>query len=211
MSHVDATIIARHATIKGDLKLDGPAVIAGRVEGSIIGEEVEIAPDGIIEGDIHAAIIDVHGIVKGNITATRACRLGATANVQSQLKAANLSIAEGATFVGQVIVGAAASDDVALDAEEEKAAREDAAAISSVSRTINRIEALAAEVDNTIHTMNIAAPAPAAAAVAQIAPQVTVPAAPAAAPPIVTHGPEIRVFPQSVQTMQRAPRIIKAR
>jgi cytoskeletal protein CcmA (bactofilin family) len=208
MSHADATVIARHATIKGDLKLDGPAVISGRIEGSIIAVEVEIAPDGIIEGDIHAAVIDIHGSVNGNITATRACRLGATANVQSQLRAANLSIAEGATFVGQVVVGAAASATSAPEIEENEAAREDAAAISSVSRTINRIEALAAEVDNTLHTMNIAAPPPGPSAGAAIAATV---AAPAAGSPVVTQGPEIRVFPQSVQTMQRAPRIIKAR
>ncbi len=193
MSQVEATVIARHTSIKGDLKLEGPAVIAGRVEGSIIGEEVEIAAEGVVEGDIHAAVIDIHGIVKGNIMATHACRLGATASVGGELRAANLSIAEGASFAGQVIVGAAAQEEEAPEEMEETAAVQDqAAAISAVNKTINRIEALATEVDDSLRAVSIAAPAPATS-------------------PVVTQGPEIRIFPQTVQTMHRAPRIIKAR
>ncbi|HVT79636.1 MAG TPA: polymer-forming cytoskeletal protein, partial [Phycisphaerae bacterium] len=67
MSQADATIIAPHTSIKGDLKIDGNAVIGGRIEGSILADEIEITPDGQVEGDIHAAVIDIHGTVKGNI------------------------------------------------------------------------------------------------------------------------------------------------
>ena len=182
MSQPEATFIARHAFIKGDLHLDGPTVIGGRIEGSITAQErLEIAADGIVEGDIHGSLVDIQGTVKGNVTADRVCRLGATARVSGELRAANLAIEEGASFAGQVIVGAAAEADEDEDRHQEQ---HDSKAVAGA---INRIESMTAEVDQ----------------VAQIA--ATSSGTPQASP-------TIRVLPQAVQqTINRSPKIIKAR
>jgi cytoskeletal protein CcmA (bactofilin family) len=186
MSQTEATCIARHTFIKGELHLDGPTVIGGRVEGRIIAQDrLEIAVDGIVEGDIHGALIDIQGSVKGNVTADRACRLGATARVTGELRAANLAIAEGASFVGQVCVGAASESDE--DEADRDEMQETLAADQAVAGAVNRIESMATEVEQVAHI-----------------------AASAASVPAPT--PTIRVLPQVVQqTINRSPKIIKAR
>lgn len=183
MSQTEATVIARHTFIKGELHLDGPTVIGGRIEGSISAQDrLEIAADGIVEGDIHGTLIDIQGTVKGNVTADRACRLGATARVAGELCSANLAIEEGASFVGQVSVGAAVESQ-----EEETDHHEEQLASKAVAGAINRIESLTAEVEQIAQT-----------------------AATASTPP--QPAPTIRVLPQAVQqTINRSPKIIKAR
>src|SRR4051812_23238128 len=100
----ETTHIAKTTVIKGEVRLEGPATIAGKIEGNVHGKEVEIVQDGNVEGDIACGSIELNGNVKGNVTASKACKLGATARVAGELRTANLSIAEGATFTGQVFV-----------------------------------------------------------------------------------------------------------
>jgi len=102
------TLISAACIVKGELHLTGEARIAGRVEGRIEAADTLIIEAGAtIEADITAEVIDIHGTVKGNIIATRACRLGASARVSGEIRAANLAISEGACFIGQVYVGGA--------------------------------------------------------------------------------------------------------
>jgi cytoskeletal protein CcmA (bactofilin family) len=115
----ETTFLAAHTFFKGELHLAGPATIAGRVEGLVVSQDhLQIAAEGILQGDIEGVLVDIHGTVTGNILATRACRLGATARVNGELRAANLAIAEGACFVGQVHVGAEAVDESAAPMPE---------------------------------------------------------------------------------------------
>ena len=124
------TVIASHTLIKGEVQFTGPASVTGRIEGSVVAEDqLEVTNEAYIEGDVHASVIEIHGSIKGNILATRSCRLGPTAKVAGELRAANLSIAEGACFIGQVSVGS-------IESHEESAATE------SVS---HRLDALAAD------------------------------------------------------------------
>lgn len=106
MSEQEITYLAANTVLKGELQLAGPATIAGRVEGAITGENpVQILAGGTVEGDVQGTVLDVQGTIKGNILASQLCRLGATAKVSGELRAANLAIVEGACFVGQVCVG----------------------------------------------------------------------------------------------------------
>jgi cytoskeletal protein CcmA (bactofilin family) len=128
----ETTHIAKSTVIKGEVRLEGPATIAGKVEGNIHGKDVEIVQDANIEGDIACGSIELNGNVKGNVTASKACKLGATARVAGEIRTANLGIAEGATFTGQVFVGPTA------------APKGDSSESSSASAT-NRIESLSSE------------------------------------------------------------------
>ncbi|MCL2646394.1 MAG: polymer-forming cytoskeletal protein [Phycisphaerales bacterium] len=125
-----ATVIAAHTFIKGEVQCSGPATITGRVEGAVTAQDqLDISAEAYIEGDVQGAVIEINGSIKGNILATRSCRLGPTAKVAGELRAANLSIAEGACFVGQVSVGA-------IDAPNDTPATESVA---------HRLDALAAD------------------------------------------------------------------
>jgi cytoskeletal protein CcmA (bactofilin family) len=105
-SGVEKTVINARTVIKGEIFFAGPAVVCGRIEGQIRSEdELEITAEGSVEGDIIGAIVDIQGTVRGNVTASKTTRLGVNAKLIGELRAANLSIAEGATFVGKVCVG----------------------------------------------------------------------------------------------------------
>jgi cytoskeletal protein CcmA (bactofilin family) len=105
-SGIEKTVINAQTVIKGEITFAGPAVVCGRIEGQIRAQdELEITPEGSVEGDITGAIVDIQGTVKGNVTASQTTRLGAQAKLIGELRAANLAISEGATFVGKVCVG----------------------------------------------------------------------------------------------------------
>src|ERR1035437_2397192 len=135
----ETTHIAKSTVIKGEVRLEGPATIAGRIEGGIFGKDLEVIAEGTGEGDIQCAAIELNGNVKGNVTAAKSCKLGATARVTGEVRTANLSISEGAVFVGQVFVGGSA---LAKAHEGAAAAATSAEAVSvlagNVQNALNR-------------------------------------------------------------------------
>lgn len=180
--------IASHTSIKGELRFAGPAVVGGQVQGMIESTDaLEIGAEGVIDGNIHGVEVTIHGTVKGNVVATLACRLGPTARVAGDLCAATLEIAKGARFIGHVCVGedmAAAGAAVPGDVQAAADRAEEAAATRVVEATINRVE-------RVVNRME-----PAGAALTMLS---------------VPTMPEVQVLAEAVQTLQRAPRIIKAR
>jgi cytoskeletal protein CcmA (bactofilin family) len=138
----ETTHIAKTTVIKGEVRLEGPATIAGKVEGNIHGKEVEIVADANVEGDIACGSIELNGNVKGNVTASKSCKLGATARVAGEIRTANLGIAEGATFTGQVFVGPAA-------APKSESSESSSAAMTS------RIEAASSEESSSSSDMGV--------------------------------------------------------
>lgn len=120
----ETTIIANNTQLKGEITFGGPARVAGHVEGTIHAEDVlEITEEGTIQGDIFGTMIEIHGTIRGNVTASKTCRLSPSAKLAGELRAANLAIAEGATFVGRVYVGGEAG---ALEQENQQEAAEQA-------------------------------------------------------------------------------------
>jgi cytoskeletal protein CcmA (bactofilin family) len=100
------TAIAPHTSIKGELRCDGVARVAGRIEGNISANDtLELAPEALVTGDIRGTAVTIHGTVKGNVSAAQCCRLGPTARVAGNICTPDLAIAVGARFIGQVCVG----------------------------------------------------------------------------------------------------------
>jgi cytoskeletal protein CcmA (bactofilin family) len=192
------TTLAPHTFIKGELQFDGPAVIAGQVQGTIkAGAPLEIAAEGVLDGDIRGTAVTIHGTVKGNVVASQACRIGATARVAGNLCTANLAIAEGAQFIGHVCVGetdmpeaSAATTDAGMAGDMRPSnAAEEAEALQAVEATITRVEKVTTRREE---------------AASAVATTVAIPAAPMM--------PTIQILSENVQaTLHRAPRIIKAR
>ncbi len=196
------TAIAAHTSIKGELRLDGPGAIAGQVRGNVkAGAALEIAAEGIVDGDIQGTAVIVHGTVKGDIVAAQACRVGAKARVAGNICTAELVFDKGARFIGHVCVGetdvpmapagAAAPEGAAgeMGGIRPSDAAEEAAALHAVEATITRVEKAAARREE---------PAPASTTT------VSIPAAPAL--------PTVQILAENVQAaLHRAPRIIKAR
>jgi cytoskeletal protein CcmA (bactofilin family) len=141
-----ATTIASHTRIKGDVQFDGPAVIAGHIQGNILALDVlEITAEGIIDGNIQGPQVVVLGTIKGNVMAARECQLGATARVVGDLCTADLAISKGARFIGQLCIADDAAELGAAEAPRSEAPAaaipaKPAPAIQVVEATIQRVE-----------------------------------------------------------------------
>jgi cytoskeletal protein CcmA (bactofilin family) len=97
------TMIGQGLTIEGEITSDEEVVIAGTVRGKLAAEgPVVIDAGAIVEADIVASSLSVGGQVTGNVAATERVDLLAGGRLIGDVKAARLTIADGASFKGNV-------------------------------------------------------------------------------------------------------------
>jgi cytoskeletal protein CcmA (bactofilin family) len=100
---VAATVIGRGITIEGEVSSDDEVVVAGTVRGRLEVEgAVTVEADGMVEADIGAQSVSIGGNVTGNVTASERVDLLAGGKLIGDVKAARLTIADGASFKGNV-------------------------------------------------------------------------------------------------------------
>jgi cytoskeletal protein CcmA (bactofilin family) len=128
--HGGKDILSSDVEIKGSIKFQKELLIDGKVEGDINSDGVlTVGENAEIRGEIKTKSITVYGKVQGNITVAERCELKSKCVLQGDLKAARLTIEEGATFIGksEVTSGAfsaksAARPEVVRSSEPIKAA-----------------------------------------------------------------------------------------
>jgi cytoskeletal protein CcmA (bactofilin family) len=100
---VAGTIIGSGITIEGEITSDEDVVVAGTVRGKLSAEgPVTVDTGAVVEADIAAASLSVGGNVTGNVTASERVDLLAGGRLIGDVKAARLTIADGASFKGNV-------------------------------------------------------------------------------------------------------------
>jgi len=103
--------------LEGTLRTDDNIRIGGTVTGSLhAGGKVVVAPEGRVEGDLHADVADIAGHVKGDLHVTTRLLLTSTARVEGTITTGRLIVEEGAEFDGECTMGRIkASGDNALN------------------------------------------------------------------------------------------------
>jgi cytoskeletal protein CcmA (bactofilin family) len=100
---VAGTIIGQGITIEGEITSDEEVVVAGTVRGKLnVDGPVTIDAGAVVEADIGATSLAVGGTVTGNVTASERVDLLSGARLIGDVKAARLTIADGASFKGNV-------------------------------------------------------------------------------------------------------------
>jgi cytoskeletal protein CcmA (bactofilin family) len=95
---------------KGDLSADEDLVIQGRVEGSITHtQNLTVGVQGTVKANIRAHSIVVEGSVTGDLRAEKSIFVRQNAKVLGNIMAPSVSILEGASFSGNIDMGATAS------------------------------------------------------------------------------------------------------
>jgi cytoskeletal protein CcmA (bactofilin family) len=91
-------------TVQGKVISTHDLTIDGRVEGTIeLGnQQLTIGPAAEVKANLAAQAITISGSVTGNVTATRAVDLRATASVQGDIVTPRLVMAEGAVVHGRI-------------------------------------------------------------------------------------------------------------
>ena len=97
------TIIGQGITIEGELTSDEEVVVAGTVRGKLnVDGPVTIDAGAVVEADVGASSLSIGGSVTGNVTAAERVDLLGGARLIGDVKAARLTIADGASFKGNV-------------------------------------------------------------------------------------------------------------
>lgn len=98
-----STVIAHGITIEGDLTTDEDVVVQGTLRGKLTSRDaVAIEHGAVVEADVASTSLAVGGQVTGNVTATDRVDLLAGGRLVGDVRAARLTIADGASFKGNV-------------------------------------------------------------------------------------------------------------
>ncbi len=104
-THEPASILGPSLRFKGELHADEDLLIRGHVEGSIThSQRLTICRDGHVKADIQGQVIAVEGTVEGDLNASTSVAVMETANLTGDVRSPSVSIVEGASFNGNVVM-----------------------------------------------------------------------------------------------------------
>ena len=97
------SVVGAGLIIEGEFTSDEPVVVEGTVRGTLTtSEAVTVGNDGVVEADLSALSVSVSGQVTGNVSASSRVDIQAGGRLIGDVKAARLTIADGASFRGNV-------------------------------------------------------------------------------------------------------------
>ena len=98
-----STVIGAGITIEGEVTTDEDVVVAGTLRGKLSAKEgVTIEHGATVEADVVGGSLVVSGSLTGNVTAAERVDLQQGSRVIGNVKAARVTIADGAQFKGNV-------------------------------------------------------------------------------------------------------------
>ncbi len=102
MTHIGASV-----DFDGTLTCEEDLTIEGKLTGNIRLRDATliVAQPALLEADIRAARVVIHGTVTGSVSAAQRIELAPSARVTGDLSAMQIVIAEGAQFNGRVDMG----------------------------------------------------------------------------------------------------------
>jgi cytoskeletal protein CcmA (bactofilin family) len=97
------TVIGEGLSIEGDLSSDEEVIVHGSVRGKLTTtDQVSIGSSGVVQADIGGTTVSVAGQVTGDVTASERIDLQTGGRLVGDVKAARFTIADGASFKGNV-------------------------------------------------------------------------------------------------------------
>ncbi|MCA9255968.1 MAG: polymer-forming cytoskeletal protein [Phycisphaerales bacterium] len=109
MNGESPTVIGADANFKGELSFDKSVRIEGNFEGHIHSKgTLHIAEGAVVTANVEATNVKIEGACKGNLQVSEKLHMMASAKVEGDLRTSRLEIADGAIFVGNVVVGQSA-------------------------------------------------------------------------------------------------------
>lgn len=101
--HID-TLIGAHSSFKGELAFEGAVRIDGRFEGNMRSTKdgtLIISQGAEISGEVHVPNLILHGMIKGNVHASRNLKVGETGCINGDVEYRIITLAEGGAINGR--------------------------------------------------------------------------------------------------------------
>jgi cytoskeletal protein CcmA (bactofilin family) len=97
------SVVGAGLIIEGEFTSDEPVVVEGTLRGTLTTRDsLTVSGDGVVEADVRAHSASVAGQLTGNVTADERVDIQAGGRLIGDVKAARLTIADGAIFRGNV-------------------------------------------------------------------------------------------------------------
>ena len=103
------TFIGPNISVEGTVTGSEAVVVEGSLKGNVkLGGELRIGNKARVEATVHARNIVIEGKLNGDVSADERVELVAGSNVNGNIKAPRIVVAEGASFRGNVDMGSKA-------------------------------------------------------------------------------------------------------
>jgi cytoskeletal protein CcmA (bactofilin family) len=119
--------VEKYNGLLNDVEIDGSLIFHGSLSfdgrlrnGEIVGENLVIGPRAVIQGNIQATSLVLHGTVTGDVTVAERCDIRSTGNLTGNLVASRLAMEDGATLMGGVTIKRDAAQSVKPKPESPK-------------------------------------------------------------------------------------------
>lgn len=100
---MQGTVIGEGLSVEGEIVSDEEIVVHGSVRGKLRSTDaVTIGSTGVVQADVSGSTVSIAGQVTGNVTATERLDLQPGGRLVGDVKAARFTIADGASFKGNV-------------------------------------------------------------------------------------------------------------
>lgn len=100
------TFIGANISVEGTITGNEAVVVEGSIKGNVkLGGELRIGTKARVEATVHARNIVIEGKLNGDVSADERVELVAGSNVNGNIKAPRIVVAEGASFRGNVDMG----------------------------------------------------------------------------------------------------------
>lgn len=102
------SLLSPRARVNGDVLFSGGLHLDGVVSGSVraTGEgasRLVVSESAVIEGSVEAAVVELHGTVRGDISARERVALGPRARIEGNLHYGAIEMAAGAHIKGKLV------------------------------------------------------------------------------------------------------------
>jgi cytoskeletal protein CcmA (bactofilin family) len=102
-SQGNTAVIGKGAQVRGRISGDGDLRVEGGVSGEVaVKGNLSVVDGAEVTADVQAASVLVEGVIEGDINATDAVTIRATARVSGAIRGASISIQEGASVSGKI-------------------------------------------------------------------------------------------------------------
>ena len=96
-------VLGKGLHVHGRVRGDGDLRVEAQIEGDVVvSGNLELDEGASIAGGVEADAVVVAGVLTGDVSARGAVAITASGKVEGDIKAAELSLAEGGSFVGSV-------------------------------------------------------------------------------------------------------------
>jgi cytoskeletal protein CcmA (bactofilin family) len=102
----DVSVVGKGARLEGKVAISGSLQVEGHIKGEIKADgDVELLPQGQVEGDIEGQNVRVAGRLTGRVLAKNKAHVASGGRVEGDITSNALVIEEGAYFIGSSIMG----------------------------------------------------------------------------------------------------------